>query len=260
MKIKTIGTGNIYVADRSACTLIDDHILVDCGNGAVKTLLQQGVNIAQIDAVLITHCHGDHTLDIPFLIIDRQGIADQVELQPLHIYCRRGLADKIYQIFNLLHPEVNVPEFMTAAKVEFSEFDSLNDAEVSPDYLVTSYEVQHHPQISANGYVIQHDDIRLGFSGDCHLCDGVEAVIRASDIALLDTTSVEPSRPHMSVHDVISLVNEYHKPVIATHMGRAARQYLMSERPDEITVPRDGDEFMLSKDADGQLVIHRTTD
>ena len=42
MKIKTVGTGNIYVADRSACTLIDDHILVDCGNGIVKTLLQQG--------------------------------------------------------------------------------------------------------------------------------------------------------------------------------------------------------------------------
>ena len=38
MKIKTVGTGNIYVADRSACTLIDDHILVDCGNGIVKTL------------------------------------------------------------------------------------------------------------------------------------------------------------------------------------------------------------------------------
>ena len=30
MEIKTIGTGNIYVADRSACTLINDHILVDC--------------------------------------------------------------------------------------------------------------------------------------------------------------------------------------------------------------------------------------
>lgn len=260
MKIKTIGTGNIYVADRSACALVDGHILIDCGNGTVKTLLQQGVDIAQIDALLITHCHGDHALDIPFLIIDRQGIADRAELRPLHIYCRRGVADKIYQIFHLFHPDVDAAEFMAAVKVEFSEFDALYNVEVSPGYLVTSYEVQHHPQIAANGYVIQHDNIRLGFSGDCHPCDGVEMVVQASDIALLDATSVGPSKPHMNVHDVMGLVDKYHKPVIATHMGQAARQYLMTERPNEITVPRDGDEFMLSKDTDGQLVIHRTTD
>ncbi len=68
MKIKMIGTGAISVKERSACCLIDERILVDCGNGIVKTLLEHNVNTNKIDTLLITHLHGDHFLDIPFLI------------------------------------------------------------------------------------------------------------------------------------------------------------------------------------------------
>ena len=58
-----IGTGAISVKQRSACSLVDDKILIDCGNGIVKTLLEQDVNINKIDTLLITHLHGDHFLD-----------------------------------------------------------------------------------------------------------------------------------------------------------------------------------------------------
>ena len=47
MKIKMIGTGSISVKERSSCCLIDDRILVDCGNGIVKTLLEQNVELVK---------------------------------------------------------------------------------------------------------------------------------------------------------------------------------------------------------------------
>ena len=109
----------------------------------------------------------------------------------------------------------------------------------------------------ANGYVIRHDDIHIGFSGDCHMCEGVEAVMQASDVAVLDTTSVEPSKPHMTVGDVTGLVAKYGKPVIATHMGAAARQYLMDNQPVGVIVPNDGDELAINRAADGKIQIVR---
>ena len=81
--------------------------------------------------------------------------------------------------------------------------------------------------------------------------------MQASDIAVLDTTSVEPSKPHMTVGDVIGLVAKYSKPVIATHMGDASRQYLMDNHPAGITVPNDGDEFTVNKTLDNKIEITR---
>lgn len=48
MRIKTIGTGAISVKQRSACSLIDNKILIDCDNGIVKTLLEQNVDIKEL--------------------------------------------------------------------------------------------------------------------------------------------------------------------------------------------------------------------
>ncbi len=69
MKLKIVGTGAITGKNRSASSLIDNKILVDCGNGLLKTLEEQGCNIYDIETILITHLHADHFFDIPFLVL-----------------------------------------------------------------------------------------------------------------------------------------------------------------------------------------------
>ena len=68
MKIKLVGTGAMYTAYNSACTLIDNKIIVDMPNGTIKQLLKENINVGLIDIILITHMHGDHTADIPFFL------------------------------------------------------------------------------------------------------------------------------------------------------------------------------------------------
>ena len=67
MRLKLIGTGSIGALQSSACTLINENILVDMPNGIVKRMKQLGVDVSKIKRILITHLHGDHFLDIPFL-------------------------------------------------------------------------------------------------------------------------------------------------------------------------------------------------
>ncbi len=62
MKLKVIGSGNIFSKQNSASYLIDDKILIDVPNGTCKTLKNIGIEPSKIDNILITHFHGDHFL------------------------------------------------------------------------------------------------------------------------------------------------------------------------------------------------------
>ncbi len=103
MKLKMIGTGALSVKDRSSCSLIDDRILIDCGNGILKTLLEQNVDISKIDILLITHLHGDHFLDIPFLIMQRDFISAEKEL---NIYGPEGTENTIAKLISLAYANI----------------------------------------------------------------------------------------------------------------------------------------------------------
>ena len=69
MKVRVIGSGSMWTAFNSASYMIDDNILVDIPNGLCKSLFRMGIDPRNIENVLITHFHGDHYFDIPFLFL-----------------------------------------------------------------------------------------------------------------------------------------------------------------------------------------------
>jgi len=46
----------------------EDNLLFDCGEGTQRQIMRAGLNIMKLDAVFITHWHGDHCLGIPGLL------------------------------------------------------------------------------------------------------------------------------------------------------------------------------------------------
>lgn len=45
MKVKLIGTGAIYTSYNSACTMVDNKIIIDMPNGILKQILKEKINI-----------------------------------------------------------------------------------------------------------------------------------------------------------------------------------------------------------------------
>lgn len=98
MKIKLVGTGAMYTAYNSACTLIDNKIIVDMPNGTIKQLLKENINVGLIDIILITHMHGDHTADIPFFL---KYIFNYLKIKKnIKIVGPLGIKNKIIKLFN----------------------------------------------------------------------------------------------------------------------------------------------------------------
>jgi ribonuclease BN (tRNA processing enzyme) len=63
------------------------RLLVDVGPGAAMRLMRSGANLADLDAVLLTHLHTNRTADLPVLI---QLMASLPRSRPLHLYGPNG--------------------------------------------------------------------------------------------------------------------------------------------------------------------------
>lgn len=68
----------------------DQDILIDCGIGAARSLVEAGTPLSDLDAIFITHLHSDHILELGPLIYTAwtSGL-----VTPLDIYGPIGLAE-----------------------------------------------------------------------------------------------------------------------------------------------------------------------
>lgn len=57
------------------------NYLIDCGEGAQMQLLKQGISASKIEAVFISHLHGDHYLGLPGLISSMHLLGRKQELK-----------------------------------------------------------------------------------------------------------------------------------------------------------------------------------
>ncbi|HAA78332.1 TPA: MBL fold metallo-hydrolase [Candidatus Latescibacteria bacterium] len=61
MKLEFLGVRNFFTKkDYHNNLLIDDHILIDCGFTAARSLSDTGRDFSTVDALFITHTHADH--------------------------------------------------------------------------------------------------------------------------------------------------------------------------------------------------------
>ena len=241
MKLKFIGTGNITAIENSASYLIDDHVLVDCGNGIVKAVGQAGHEVNDIDLLVITHLHGDHFLDIPFLIMKRCFTGADNELK---ILCPKGTRKAVDDLMVLAYPDVfDFPAILLGAHAEFVEYETESSSHEYGKYTINTYPVAHGAFEDAYGLTISDRKSTIGFSGDSAYCDSIDTIVENSDVSVLDMSFVKGGYEHMGLDTMDIIVNKFRKPIYATHMSKASREKGCQINLAFLHVPEDGDEI-----------------
>lgn len=233
MNVELIGTGAIYSKYNSACTLIDDSMIVDVPNGALKQLLNSNHEIEKIDKILITHMHGDHTADIPFLLMYMYK-AKQISRKTI-IIGPTFIEDKIKQLFEAYnyHALNKIKEYIQFVELKPNEI--LEGKEIG--YKIKSISVLHGNEAPAYGYII---DDKLGLTGDSSLCEGVEKIARNSKLVIADCSRINGDSSHMGIDNLEYLVKKHNSKIIATHLKDETREELLNLKLDKILVKEDG--------------------
>jgi len=197
MKITFIGTSSgLSVLDRSHAALLcdfDDYkILLDCGEGATRSLLKQKIDPCDIDRIIISHTHPDHCSGIPILM---QYMHLKKRVSPLFIFLPLGVANAFLKFFHQL--------FLLNGKISFNydieEYDSgvilrhrnLCISAIPNRHLIgyESYIRTHLISLSSFSLVIQQSKKKIYYSAD--LLDENDLKPPAkSDLMIVESTHI----------------------------------------------------------------------
>ena len=102
MRVRSVGSGDAFGSGGRWQTCIHlsgegQVLLVDCGATSLVALKAQGLDPGAVDAVAVTHLHGDHFGGLPFLILDGQFSRRSA---PLQVAGPPGIRTRLADPFN----------------------------------------------------------------------------------------------------------------------------------------------------------------
>lgn len=100
MQVKILGCGSArptrhHLPSAQVLTVAGHHYLIDAGEGVQHSLILEGYKITQLEALFISHAHGDHCFGLPGLLTSMAHVG---RTKPLTIVTTAEVADYIRYI------------------------------------------------------------------------------------------------------------------------------------------------------------------
>jgi len=232
MDLTLLGTGcpSVDVNRYGPAALVDGgpgaRLLVDCGSGVTQRLVGAGCPGRDIDAVLFTHLHSDHIIDLFQLVISSWH---QGRDRPHRVFGPPGTrayvtglqtlwaAELKQRIAHEMRPsttglEIEVVEISGGDHLDFGEMD------------VHVVDVDHQPVRHAFGFVFNGGGEKLAISGDTTYCPALIEAARGVDM-LLHEVFIHREMPVIEgvrTAETVTNVAAYH--TLSDVVGRVARE------------------------------------
>ncbi|MDQ3815972.1 MAG: MBL fold metallo-hydrolase [Armatimonadota bacterium] len=182
-KITFIGTAAAVPGARedTACFLINDTILFDCGWCAALHMQQYGYSPLQIETLFFTHCHHDHYLGLPALIFFRGMRGRNAEQPRLQIV---GPPDDLPLVVELTHRFLQAERFPAV----WTPLD-LHPLEPGATYETAAFRIDTvralHPVTGVCGrFTDKSTGIVIAFSGDTAPNAALVELARGADLLI----------------------------------------------------------------------------
>jgi ribonuclease BN (tRNA processing enzyme) len=157
------------------------NLLLDLGSGALGAL-QRHLAPDDLDAVVLSHLHPDHCVDLCGLYVTRRYRPAGTLPHRLPVFGPAGTAERVALMYHGLEPGGMEAQFA---------FGVVADAvplTVGP-FTVTPYAVNH--PVEAYGYRVEAGGAVLAFTGDTDDCANLTPLLHGADLALLDSAFVD---------------------------------------------------------------------
>jgi ribonuclease BN (tRNA processing enzyme) len=180
----------------------DFALLLDCGNG-VFSKLRPVCDYVDVDAVVITHMHADHFLDlVPFSYALRYAPRQQPVAVGGHpgtemparprLYVPAGATDLLRRVVSCWGNED-----LVESAFEVDEYVAVDELEVGP-FQVRFCEVPHF--VTTHAVEFSVDGMRFTFGADCRPNDELIRFAHDTDMLMIEATLPRPERDGIRGH------------------------------------------------------------
>lgn len=220
--VRFVGSGDSFGSGGrfQTCIVVDGprcRFAIDFGTSSLIALAQQGIEHNSLDAILLTHLHGDHCGGVPFLLIDAMLAARRT--RPLTIAGPRGLRVRLDAIREVLFPgsHVMTPKF----PIEWIEMEPGRTHRVL-DLAVTPEPARHTAETNPTALRVQVGERIVAYTGDTEWTDDVARAARDADLLIAESYFFDkPVKWHLNYPDIRTHASQVGaRRLILTHMSR----------------------------------------
>ena len=219
MKLTLLGTGcpSIDYKRCGSSNLISTRntkILVDCGSGVTQRLHQSKNSSANIDALLLTHLHSDHVVDLYQLIISSWH-SDRTSAWK--IYGPKGTKKFVDKLFLAWRDErdlrISYEKRKSHIALNYKVYEFKKEGFIKiKDIKIKYFEVDHKPVPHAYGFSFYNTQKKLTISGDTRPCESLITNAQNADVLLhevfIEYEMIKTSK--LRTKKTLHNVKEYH--------------------------------------------------
>ncbi|WP_168581866.1 MBL fold metallo-hydrolase [Gephyromycinifex aptenodytis] len=199
MKVSVVGCSGSAPGPQSpaSCYLVQAQhegrqwsIVLDLGNGSLGPL-QSFLDPRALDAVVLSHLHPDHCLDVCSLYVVLNYAPGQPRAQRLPVYAPAGGAERLGRAYGVEGPE------SLGSRMSFNVISARESFAVGP-FQITPIPV-YHP-VEAYGLRVEADGQVLAYTGDTDYCPQLAELCAGADLVLADCAFVDGRDEAKGIH------------------------------------------------------------
>ncbi len=226
MKVTFVGSGDAFGhgGRLQACISLQVggfHATLDFGQTSLLGVRRECMDPSGIDAVIVSHFHGDHDGGVPFLILDGQFTK---RTRPLVIAGPPGIRERMVGQMEAAIPTLS----RTTQRYPVGYVDLSREPATIGPLTVRALPVVHTPGSSAVALRVEVEGRVIAYSGDSEWTPALAEVAAGADLFIAEAYSFEKAIPyHLSYRALLSNRAELRaRRIVLTHLGPETLSHL----------------------------------